>query len=403
MSNIREFFGGGVGVGGGGGGGMTGATGPVGYSSISIAKDKNIVVYMDEVTGRPKNYYMYRDMHYAEQFPQKWAVFQFPNTGPECDECMNSGTWCGVIIGYCQKCAKLYDGERGPGFVSPGVKHDNALNDDDDVVLRKIGKTEMLEEELRRYYYSQNTVKLYRKIEKADNKLRCRRDEIGGKVQLKLAQLERNREIRQNAIARQLKKSIKIELQIYTDLHANEIDRLHENKTNLTILEKSIAMTERSISKCYCDAKNWEYWWDGRRLTRMVEEQIHRLTRKISDMHHQKRRLEDAVGISREELNRIDSYIGCLRRGDLFPPTEQYSVPVSLNSDPDPNTEWSQNRFSAYNNAIGIHEMVIEELTHEINTVRQELGHCGDNTILTSHASTEIIDDYSDESSSNSD
>jgi|LakMenEpi03Aug12_release.lakeMendotaPanAssembly.Ray.scaffolds.fasta_scaffold247687_1 hypothetical protein len=364
---------------------MTGATGSVGYSSDSIigTGDKNIIVYMDEVTGRPKNYYLYRDMHYAEQFPRNWAVVQLPKTGPECDECMNYGTWCGVMLGYCRKCATLYDGERGPGFVSPGVKHGNAMND---VVLRKVGKTELLEEELRRYYYRQNTMKLYRKMEKTDNKLRCRRDTLGGAVQLKLAQLERRREIRQTAIARQLKKSIKIELQIYSDLQTNQIERLRENKTDITVLEKSIAVTELSIGKCYSDAT----YWDGEQLTRLGEEQIHRSTRKIRDLRHQKRRLEEGVASIRVELNRIEDYIGCLRNGDLLPPTEQYSIPVSLNADPDPNTEWSRNRFSAYNDAIGKNEVVIEELTHEINTTRRELGQYGDNNLA------EIIDEYDD-------
>lgn len=338
-------------------------------------QDENIIIGMDDATGKPTNYYWYKDTHYAEQFPKEWAFFHLPKTGPECEECINSGTWCGVMVGYCRKCAKLYDGERGQGFTSLGTSLGQGPGQG--MEWRKIGKPELLEEELRRYYYKQNYNKLYRKMEKADNKLRCKRDALGGVTQMKLAQLEKRREIRQNAIKKQLKKSIDIELHIYAELHANEVERIRTNKKEISLLEKSIKILELSIGGYYSDPT----YWNGERLTSLGEEQIHRTTRKMRELRNQKRRIEE-VTLPENELRRIEDYIKCLHGGDLLPPattTIEEEKPCIINS-----------RFSAYNNAIGINETVIEELTHEINTLRRELGQYGGDVYI------EVLDDYTE-------
>lgn len=323
---------------------------------------------MDDATGKPTNYYWYKDTCYADQFPKEWAFFHLPKTGPECEECINSGTWCGVMIGYCRECAKLYGGERGQGIESV-------------VEWRKVGKSELLEEELRRYYYKQNNNKLYRKLEKSDNKLTCKRDSLGGVTKMKLAQLEKRREIRQNAIKKQLKKSIDIELRIYADLQANEVDRLQTNKKEIALLEKSISMLELSIGGYYSK------YWNGERLTPLGEEQIHRTTRKMLELRNKKRRIEE-VTRPENELKRIEDYIKCLNRGDLLPPTtiEEENKCTTKSS-----------RYSAYNNAIGVNEADIDELTHEINTLRRELGQYGREIYI------EVIDDYTTEYDDESD
>lgn len=63
-----------------------------------------------------KKYY-YRDkIRYAIQFPERWARYHYPNTGPiECITCSKYGFWNDVFVCYCVKCANIYNYERGGG------------------------------------------------------------------------------------------------------------------------------------------------------------------------------------------------------------------------------------------------------------------------------------------------
>jgi hypothetical protein len=128
-------------------------------------------------------------------------------------------------------------------------------------------------------------------------------------------------------------------------------------------------------------------YWNGERLTPLGEEQIHRTTRKMLELRNKKRRIEE-VTRPENELKRIEDYIKCLNRGDLLPPT----IIVEVNQ-----CATKSSRYSAYNNAIGVNEADIDELTHEINTLRRELGQYGREIYI------EVIDDYTTEYDDESD
>ena len=323
--------------------------------------NENIIGCSDETTGAPTNYYLLYDTLYANQFPQKWAYVHIPGTGTECDLCMKDGTWCGVMIGYCRNCAKLYDGERGPGFISPGIEYDetdpNSANMSymANVSWRKVGKPEFLEDELRRYYYGINSTKIHKKLDKVDQKIRGKRDTFDGELQMNLAQFEKLRDIRQTAIKKQLHKSIKIEKRIYDALRANESERLMEINNDIQLLEKSIKILELSLGE---QLRNPYYWNNiDECLTPLGEEKIKKIQRRIYILFDRRRRLEEIEKTrTTYELNRINAYIECLNQGNLI-----------IDNDT------SNNRFYAYNNAVGIHEDCIGSLTTEINLIRNEL------------------------------
>jgi hypothetical protein len=74
--------------------------------------------------GSNRQYYSYDDELYTSTFPFEWTQTHKKNTGPkECRECAYAGSYNGVFIGYCVKCADLYDGERGPGFIEQGEEY----------------------------------------------------------------------------------------------------------------------------------------------------------------------------------------------------------------------------------------------------------------------------------------
>jgi hypothetical protein len=68
------------------------------------------------------DYYSFREELYCGTFPEEWARTHKPGTGPhDCRECLRKGSWNGVFIGYCSKCAhEVYRGERGRGFITIG-------------------------------------------------------------------------------------------------------------------------------------------------------------------------------------------------------------------------------------------------------------------------------------------
>lgn len=53
---------------------------------------------------------------YAEQFPERWARYHYPGTGPiQCEGCREYGFWNNAFVCYCIKCANIYEYERGGG------------------------------------------------------------------------------------------------------------------------------------------------------------------------------------------------------------------------------------------------------------------------------------------------
>lgn len=74
------------------------------------------------------NYFTYDNELYDICFPKEWATNHEPGTGPkECNDCIKSGHWRGVFIGYCVNCSeKNYNYNRGGGFICRGVENKNA-------------------------------------------------------------------------------------------------------------------------------------------------------------------------------------------------------------------------------------------------------------------------------------
>lgn len=57
-----------------------------------------------------KTFYSYDDELYAKCFPIEWARNHCPGTGPkDCKDCVKNGCWNGVFVGYCVKCANVYE------------------------------------------------------------------------------------------------------------------------------------------------------------------------------------------------------------------------------------------------------------------------------------------------------
>ena len=74
------------------------------------------------------NYYTYDNELYDICFPKEWATNHEPGTGPkECIDCIKSGHWRGVFIGYCVNCSEeIYNYKRGSGFICRGVENKSA-------------------------------------------------------------------------------------------------------------------------------------------------------------------------------------------------------------------------------------------------------------------------------------
>ena len=213
-----------------------------------IFQDENPIVCMDTATGKPSNHYWLNGVHFAEQFPRNWAYSQLPNTGSECRTCMTDAAWCGVIIGYCRQCAKLYrecGDDRGPGFTAFGTEYDETdpasatMTYMADVEWRKVGKPEWLEQQLRQYYYKHANAELSKKLDKSKRKVWCKRDALGGETRMRLAQMEKQIQIRQKVQKKQMKRSVKIELLIHSALLENEVERLNGYKTDIKIIVTS--------------------------------------------------------------------------------------------------------------------------------------------------------------------
>ena len=61
--------------------------------------------------------YQHNGITYAEQFPERWARYHYPGTGPiDCSGCYESGFWNSAFVCYCIKCANIYEYERGGGL-----------------------------------------------------------------------------------------------------------------------------------------------------------------------------------------------------------------------------------------------------------------------------------------------
>ena len=342
-----------------------------------IFQDENPIVCMDNATGKPSNHYWLNGVHFAEQFPRNWAYSQLPNTGSECRTCMTDASWCGVIIGYCRQCAKLYrecGDDRGPGFTAFGTEYDETdpasahITYMADVEWRNVGKHELLEQQLRQYYYKHVNAELSKKLDKSKRKVWCKRDALGGETRMRLAQMEKQIQIRQKAQKKQMKRSVKIELLIHSNLRENEVERLNGYKTDIKIIDNSVKIIEADIGSCHSHPS----LWDGHTLTRLGQEKIQEMMQKIRKLHHQKRKIEENV--NRDELDRIDAFIGCLRKGDLL--SQNLLFPMHcINSSliPDISVDWALRPSSAYYDFIDRNELNIEELTRESNLLRWEL------------------------------
>lgn len=67
--------------------------------------------------GRNGRYYTYDGENYTKTFPVEWAQNYVCGTGPkDCVLCKERGSWNGVFVGYCHKCAEAYEHSRGYGF-----------------------------------------------------------------------------------------------------------------------------------------------------------------------------------------------------------------------------------------------------------------------------------------------
>jgi hypothetical protein len=92
-------------------------------NSVSATENKteNKTETKIEVIG---NYYILDGCYYDIHFPLHYATNHKPMTGPECNDCAYYGSWRGVFIGYCGKCAnEIYDLERGFGFNERGIEN----------------------------------------------------------------------------------------------------------------------------------------------------------------------------------------------------------------------------------------------------------------------------------------
>lgn len=71
----------------------------------------------DLFMGENRNYYYYDGELYTKTFPLIWARTHFDGTGPtSCKYCKQNGSWNGVFVAYCCKCAEIYKFTRGYGI-----------------------------------------------------------------------------------------------------------------------------------------------------------------------------------------------------------------------------------------------------------------------------------------------
>ena len=71
----------------------------------------------DLFMGENRNYYYYDGELYTKTFPLVWARTHFDGTGPgSCKYCKQNGSWNGVFVAYCCKCAEIYKFTRGYGI-----------------------------------------------------------------------------------------------------------------------------------------------------------------------------------------------------------------------------------------------------------------------------------------------
>ena len=103
--------------------------------SVQTMPIQTITVHMNEeyscenkkYIGSYGEYYQFNGVNYDIHFPICW-VFQYPNAdvidfGPEtCYHCFKNGYYNGVFIGYCDKCARIANYERGNGMIGYGVE-----------------------------------------------------------------------------------------------------------------------------------------------------------------------------------------------------------------------------------------------------------------------------------------
>lgn len=76
-----------------------------------------------------ETYKIFGKYMYHINFPNEFILNELPNTGRECLNCVGDGNmkkgnamWRNIIIGYCQNCAKIYEGKRGIGFIGHGIE-----------------------------------------------------------------------------------------------------------------------------------------------------------------------------------------------------------------------------------------------------------------------------------------
>ena len=61
--------------------------------------------------------YTVKGKQYADYFPHYFAENHKKGTGPiECADCSYYGRVHGIFMGYCESCATVYKGYRGPGM-----------------------------------------------------------------------------------------------------------------------------------------------------------------------------------------------------------------------------------------------------------------------------------------------
>jgi hypothetical protein len=328
--------------------------------------NENIIIGFNDITCKLTNTY-WLGAQYAKQFPHEWAYMNLPGTGRECKTCKTNAEWCGVLIGYCQDCAPLYNGERGPGFISPGIEFDeNDIYSANNTYManvewRKVGKPELFEGEFRRYLYKISHDELSNNIETACHEVLDGWNETDGNIRLRIAQLTKKRELRQAAIDRQMEKSIAIEREIYSELWRNEIDCLTSNKKYIKLIDKSIDQLERQAGKLLSES----IYWNNDKITPLGEEKTKQIQRKIANLLVQKRNVETDTYTHSIEVKRIDSYIEVLCRGVLIPRCSNNRLHSARC--------YNDVRLTAFQDTVRLNDMYVTELTAEIDMLRSKL------------------------------
>ena len=328
--------------------------------------NKNIIIEMNDYTNKPTNNY-WLGAHYAKQFPHEWAYMNLPGTGRECEYCKLNATWCGVFIGYCSYCAPLYNGERGPGFILPGIEFDeNDIYSANNTYManvewRHVGYSKLLEGELRRYLYKKAHNELVDSMAKACLKIVQNWDENDGPTQKKIAQLGKKRQLRKAEIDRQKKKSIDIEKKIYSELWRNEMDCITANKKDIIMIDKSIDILTRQVGKLLREPI---YWYDDK-ITPLGEEKTAVIYRRIALLERQKGNIEKDTDMHEVEKKRIDKYIEVLCTDVLVPRCVEAHVHSTAC--------YNDVRLTTFQDTISLNESYVAELDFEIEMLRAEL------------------------------